>query len=330
MTLDDATRMNHHEEAEPAPSATISSSPLEASSAGEAPIAVAAETRAVIERVVRLAASDLPVLFTGEDGAGKRTFATWLHVQSRAGRRKLVRVSCLAVSEAQLEGELFGIESGPDARAGALESADGGTILIEHVNALPASFEPRLIHVLEYGQAYRAGSITPRSARVRFLATALRRPEGRDLVRRLAGAVVEVPPIRDRAADIEPLARLFLAAAASRALGAPADRGDRLDFTAEAVEALRAYDWPGNVGEIRLAVERAVATASGGQIDVPDLDLPPRSGVAVGALHDDVERLERRRIESALAASNGNRSRAARALGIARNTLLARLKQYGL
>jgi hypothetical protein len=283
---------------------------------GTLPVAVDDASRAVLERVGRVAASELPVLFTGEEGTGKRTFAAWLHAQSKRGRRPLVRVGCQAISEAQLEGELFGIESGPDARAGALETADGGAILLENVDALPASLESRLMHVLEYAQVYRVGSITARRARVRFLATARRRPEGRDLVRRLAGAVIEVPPLRARPADIEPLARRFATWSGSH------------DFAPGALEALQAHAWPGNVGELRVAVERAIATTTGGRIEAKDLDLPhAASGLA---LHADVEQLERARIEAALAATGGNRSRAARALGIARNTLLARLKTYGL
>ena len=287
------------------------------------PVAADPASQAVVARVARLATSELPVLFTGEEGAGKRTLAAWLHAQSRRSRAPFVRVSCQAMSEAQLEVELFGLQSGPDARAGALEAADGGTILIEHMNVLPAAFEPRLIHVIEYSQVFRPGSVTPRRARIRFLATARRRPEGRDLVRRLAGAVVEVPPLRARPADIEPLARRFAAASSL-------DRLEALDFAPDALDALRTYDWPGNVRELRIAVECAGLSARDGRIQARDLDLPERGTAASGALHDDVERLERQRIESALAASGGNRSRAARALGIARNTLLARLKAYGL
>ena len=287
------------------------------------PVAMDPASQAIVARVIRLATSELPVLFTGEEGVGKRALAAWLHAQSRRARAPFVRVSCQAVSEAQLEVELFGIQSGPDARAGALEGADGGTILIEHMNALPSSFEPRLIHVIEYAQVYRPGSVTPRRARVRFLATARRRPDGRDLVRRLAGAVVDVPPLRARPADIEPLARRFAAASTL-------DRMEALDFAPDALEALRTYDWPGNVRELRIAIECAGLSARSGRIQARDLDLPERGTATLGALHDDVERLERHRIESALAASGGNRSRAARTLGIARNTLLARLKAYGL
>jgi DNA-binding NtrC family response regulator len=290
---------------------------------GFEPVAVDPASLALVERVTRLAASELAVLFTGDEGVGKRTFAAFLHARSRGARGPLVRVSCQVATEAQLEAALFGIEGGAGARAGALERADGGTLLIEHLHALPASFEARLIHVLEFAQVYRVGSVAPRRARVRFLATAPRRPEGRDLVRRLAGAVVEVPPLRGRPADIEPLALRFVSESV-------VGRVEAMTFTPEARDALLAYDWPGNGRELRFAVERAVVPANDGLILARDLDLPVRSGARTGALHDDVERLERQRIEGALAASGGNRSRAARALGIARNTLLARLKAYGL
>jgi hypothetical protein len=280
-------------------------------------IVVDAATAAVRDRALRLAATDLPVLFTGEDGVGKRTFAAWLHAQSRRSRRALVRIDCRAMAEEPLATELFGIESGDGARGGALEAADGSTLLLENVDALPPSLEARLTHTLEYGQVYRTGGITPRRARVRFVATARRRPEGRDLVRKLAGAVVEVPALRARPEDVESLARSFAT-------------GSSLDFALEAIAALRSYPWPGNVAELRLTIERAVALADGGCIDVADLDLPSGSSSADQTLRVDVAALERDRIEAALTASGGNRSRAARALGIARNTLLARLKIYGL
>jgi DNA-binding NtrC family response regulator len=265
----------------------------------------------------------LAVLFTGDEGVGKRTFAAFLHARSKVSRGPFVRVSCQPTTPAQLEAALFGIESGPGAGAGALERADRGTLVIEHLNALPAAFEARLIHVLEFAQVYRLGSVAPRRARVRFLATAPRRPEGRDLVRRLAGAVVEVPPLRARAADIEALARRFVS---ETVVG----RAEGMTFAPDALDALKTYDWPGNGRELRIAVERAVVSANEGIILARDLDLPARSDTRGGALHDDVGRLERQRIESALAATGGNRSRAARALGIARNTLLARLKVYGM
>jgi DNA-binding NtrC family response regulator len=221
------------------------------------------------------------------------------------------------MSEEQLAVELFGIEADEGARSGAVEAADGGALLLENIESLPAALEPRLAHALDYGQVYRAGSISPRRARVRFVATARRRPEGRDLLRKIAGAVVEVPPLRARPADIEPLARSFAS-------------GSQLEFAPETLAALRGCAWPGNVAELRLAVDRAVALASGGRIEPHDLDLPAPASSADQTLRVGVAALERDRIEAALTLSGGNRSRAARALGIARNTLLARIKAFGL
>jgi DNA-binding NtrC family response regulator len=243
-----------------------------------------------------------------------------MHAQSKRARRPLVRVACGTMSEAQLESALFG--EGDGERGGALEAADGGALLLEHVDALPASLEARLAHVLEYAQTYRVRSTTPRRVRVRVLATARRRIDS-EMLRRLASVVVEVPPLRARRADIEPLARVFAVASC-----ATCGRG-AIEITASALDALRDHAWPGNARALRIAMDRAVASAEGPRLDAAALDLPAASREP-SALHDDVENLERERITAALAAHRGNRSRAARALGIARNTLLARLRAYGL
>jgi DNA-binding NtrC family response regulator len=267
--------------------------------------------------VGRLAASDLPALFVGEEGVGKRLLAATLHARSRHARRALVRVSCEAVSDAVLEAALFGAD-GADGRSGALEAADGGALLLEHVEALPTSLEPRLTHALEYGQTYRVGSTTPRRVHVRLVATARHRQTSfveRVLVGRLASVVVDVPPLRARTGDVEALARGFAGAR---------------ELAPEAIEALRAHPWPGNVRELRATVERTLHTATARVVGAEDLDLPPLPTTPPPALRAEVERLERERIEAALAAHGGNRSRAARALGIARNTLLTRLRSYGL
>jgi transcriptional regulator with AAA-type ATPase domain len=293
--------------------------PLATPSAGAARDLIAEDpaSRALLERLGRLASTDLPVLLSGEPGVGKRALACWLRAQSRRARGPFVQVRCGALPEAQLEAELFGLD-GED-RPGALESADGGTLLIERVELLPPSCQERLAHALEYGQAYRVGSTVRRPVRVRLLATTTRAPARRDPLRRLAPAVVDVAPLRERLADVEPLARRF-AAVGEASFG----------FTDEAIAALRAHDWPGNVRELRAVVERAAVLARSERVEVTDLDLPAPAADAVRALRDDVDDLERERIEAALAASGGNRSRAARALGIARNTLLVRLRAYGL
>jgi transcriptional regulator with AAA-type ATPase domain len=296
--------------------------PLATASTGAARDLVAEDpvSRALLGRLERLASTDLPVLLSGESGVGKRTLACWLRARSRRARGPFVQVRCGALPEAQLEAELFGLD-GED-RPGALESADGGTLLVERVELLPPSCQERLAHALEYAQVYRVGSTVRRSVRVRLLATTTRAPARRDPLRRLAPAVVDVPSLRERPADVEPLARRLAAAGA-------VDRVS-IDFTEEAIAALRAHDWPGNVRELRAVVERAALLAQGERIEAADLDLPAPAAGSVRALRDEVDDLERERIEAALAASGGNRSRAARALGIARNTLLVRLRGYGL
>ena len=282
------------------------------------PIAEDAVSVALKARIARLAENDLPVLFVGEEGTGKSTWAAWMHAQSKRARRPLVRVACDTMSEAQVESALFG--EGDGERSGAIEAADGGALLLEHVDALPASLEARLAHVLEYAQTYRLRSTTPRRVRVRVLATARRRIDS-EMLRRLASVVVEVPPLRARRDDVAPLARRF-AEAACAALNRPV-----VELTEGALDTLRDHAWPGNTRALRIAIDRAIASTDAARLDAAALNLPSASREP-SALHDDVDNLERERIAAALAAHGGNRSRAAKALGIARNTLLARLRVY--
>jgi two-component system response regulator AtoC len=284
------------------------------------PVAEDAVSLALKARVSRLAANDLPVLFVGEEGTGKSTWAAWAHAQSKRARRPLIRVACETMSAAQLESALFG--EGDGERSGAIEAADGGSLLLEHAEALPASLEARLAHVLEYAQTYRVRSTTPRRVRVRVLATARRRIDS-EMLRRLASVVVEVPPLRARRDDIAPLARRFVAASCATFNRAA------VELTPGALDTLRDHAWPGNARALRIAVDRAVASTDAPRLEAATLELPSASHEP-SALHEDVQNLERERITSALAAHGGNRSRAARALGIARNTLLARLRAYGV
>jgi ActR/RegA family two-component response regulator len=282
-----------------------------------------AESTAGLElkaRASRLAQTAFPLLFVGEEGTGKRVLAAWVHAKSKLGRRPLVRIACDTMLEAQLEAAIFGEDGGDSCRA--IEAADGGAMLLERIDALPAALEARLAHVLEYGQTYRVGSTTPRRVRVRVLATARRRVD-REMLRRLASVVVEVPPLRGRRDDIAPLARAFTASACV-ATGRPP-----MELSAGAIDVLRKHPWPGNVRALRIAIERAVASTAGPRIDEAALDLSPAAREA-SALRDEVETLERERIAAALETHGGNKSRAARALGIARNTLLTRIRTYGI
>ncbi len=285
-----------------------------------------------LQRMVELIAPGrLPVLLVGETGAGKEVVARALHAKSPRAERPFLVFHCAAVPETLLESEMFGHERGAftgavQARPGLFELAAGGTVFLDEIGELPASVQVKLLRVLEDRAFLRVGAVTPRPLDVRFIAATHRDlaaevTSGRfrqDLYFRVNGATLRVPPLRERAAEIEPLARAFLAEAAT-GLGrvAPA-------LSPEALDALRRRAWPGNVRELRHVIERAVLLAGEGPIAPkhlptaePTREAPPR---------DD----DRGRIEEALRACGGNQSRAAELLGISRRTLTKRLGALGM
>jgi two-component system, NtrC family, response regulator AtoC len=303
---------------------------------------------AVYDMVTRVAASDAPVLLLGESGSGKEVIAQVVHARSPRSGGPLVRLNCAAFSESLLESELFGYERGAftgaqTAKPGLLETASGGTVFLDEIGEMSPTLQAKLLRVLEDRQVLRVGGLRPRPLDVRFLAATNRDLEvevtrsgfRKDLYYRLSGITVEIPPLRRRQAEIEPLARLFVADASARAgkHRAPA-------LTAEALDALRAYDWPGNVRELRNVIERAVLLCDADHIERCHLPLDKllcsiaapdeASAPPPGDLRAELQRVERSMIARALDVCGGNQSQAARMLGIARNTLLARIRDYGL
>jgi two-component system, NtrC family, response regulator AtoC len=311
------------------------------------PIIVEPAMRELIATTERVAAGDIHVLVVGETGVGKELFAELVHRRSPRRGGPLVRINCAAVTETLLESELFGHEKGAftgavDARPGLLETAHGGTMFLDEVAELSPALQAKLLRVLEHPEVLRVGGRAPRPLDVRFVAATNRDLDaevarGRfraDLYYRLAGVTIAIPPLRARPADLEPLARSFAADAWQR-LG----RSGSPRFAPEALAALSAHAWPGNVRELRNTIERAVLLCDGDLIVREHLPVPwPGAPAATdeasaepsSALRDDVQRLERSRIEDALARCKGNRTHAAKLLGIARNTLIARMKAYGL
>jgi len=334
-----------------------------------APIAETAEEGGAMRLLRRLAmqvaASDLCVLIQGETGVGKEVMAETLHRMSPRASRKFLRLHCAAFTETLLESELFGHERGAftgahAAKPGLLETANGGTVLLDEIGELPMATQVKLLRVLEDQKVLRVGGIEPRSIDVRFVAATNRDLEaevaaGRfrsDLYFRLNGVTLWIPPLRERLDEIEPLARQFVSNACRRL-----KRAEESPLTAEALKRLRAYAWPGNIRELRNTIERAVLLCGRGPIRVehlptekmgatllqpPPLKLPtptpapadetpaiPPSGSTRG-LHGELDALERQRILDAVAQCGGNQSRAARLLGISRNTLAARLDAYGV
>ncbi|HET7500877.1 MAG TPA: sigma 54-interacting transcriptional regulator, partial [Kofleriaceae bacterium] len=293
----------------------------------------------------RIAAGDISVLIVGETGVGKEVMAEEIYRRSRRSSRPFLRLSCGALSETLLESELFGHEGGafPAAagdRPGLLETASGGIVLLDEIGELPMSLQVKLLRVLEDKQVRRLGGMRSYPLDLRFIATTNRDLEKhaarglfrQDLYYRLAGTTLEIPPLRHRTGDIEPLARGFLDQA-SRHLGVPAT------LSPEALAWLRAYRWPGNIRELRHVIERAVLLAGASPITPAHLPVGkvgterPRSTPPADAEDKDRpidETEERRHIIEVLTACGGNQSRAAKQLGISRGALIRRLERYGI
>jgi DNA-binding NtrC family response regulator len=302
-------------------------------------IAESAAMRPVLELMERIAPSDANVLVMGEHGTGKEVVARWIHAASGRSDKALVVVNVGGLSEGVFESELFGHVKGAftDAktdRAGRFELADGGTLFLDEIANIGFSQQARLLRVLQAGELERVGSSQTRRVDVRLIAATnadLRAEVAaghfrEDLLFRLNTIEIRLPPLRDRREDILPLAQYFLKRHATRY------GKQRFGFSEEALQALKAYDWPGNVREVDHAVERAVLLARLPTIQSEDLALaavPVRAGAPPGG-DTSLESLEREAIRQALSRHDGNVSLAAKALGLSRSALYRRLQRYGL
>jgi two-component system, NtrC family, response regulator AtoC len=290
--------------------------------------------------VARIAASPINLLIHGETGAGKEVLARTVHaVSKRAG--PFLALNCAAIHGGLLESELFGHEKGAftgavQARSGLLESAAGGTVFLDEIGDLPHELQAKLLRVLEAREVFRVGGTRPIALDVRFVAATHRDLKDdvargtfrEDLYYRLHGVTLVVPPLRERRSAILPLIGRLLAEAAER-MGAP--QTPRLHPAAAAI--LHAHDWPGNVRELRAVLERAVLLAEDGEIRAEHLvlDGPPTSAPGDDAAPADLsadDAAERDRIIAALHECAGNQTRAAKALGISRATLVTKLKLF--
>jgi hypothetical protein len=229
------------------------------------------------ELVERVAATDVAVLVLGESGAGKEVIARAVHGRSPRAAAPFVTINCAALSEASLESELFGVECGaPGAtqvRPGLIESADKGTLFLDAIDAMPLATQEKLARVIAKQELLRIGASEPRAIDVRFVAATSQRVSelvvsggfSRDLYAHINGITLPVPPLRERRADIAPLATMFLAQAAERA-GRPAPI-----LAPEVRSFLAAYPWPGNVRELRNVIERALTLSSGSIVRCADI-----------------------------------------------------------
>jgi two-component system, NtrC family, response regulator AtoC len=286
----------------------------------------------VFKQVARAAQSEVPVLITGETGTGKEMVARSLHQRSRRARAPFIAVDCNAIAESLMESELFGHARGAftgatGARRGLFEEASGGTLLLDELGDLGPKIQSQLLRALQEGEIRRVGESTPVKVDVRIVAAtnkdlrALVR-EGRfreDLLYRLDVVSLHLPPLRERREDIPALVE-HLASVHVRG-------GVRPVVTEEAVQRLMAYDWPGNVRQLENLVARALALNATGILT--PLDFPAPIGDAVtpqgpSGLSDDfpsLDELNRRYAQQVLQHAGGNKSEAARILGVDRKTL---------
>jgi DNA-binding NtrC family response regulator len=283
-------------------------------------------SEAALTLACQVARSDIPVLVTGPNGAGKERYAEIIHANSAAARGPFVALNCGALPAELIEAELFGAEAGAytganKPREGKFEAADGGTLFLDEIGTLPLAGQVKLLRVLETGRFERLGGNRERSVKVRIVsATNADLPaliaDGRfreDLYYRLNGIELRLPPLAQRPRDILPLARHFLPA------------GKRLGEDAE--RALQQHAWPGNVRELRNVMQRAALLARGEAIGAADLALPAATTQDIGAGGDEPDRGA---IEAALARSGGVLAQAAAELGLSRQALYRRLDRLGI
>lgn len=281
------------------------------------------------ERVIALACqvarSDLPVLITGPNGAGKEKIAEIVQANSAVKHGAFVTLNCGALPSELIEAELFGAEAGAytganKAREGKFEAADGGTLFLDEIGNLPPAGQMKLLRVLETGKFERLGSNRERHVRVRVISAtnadlpAMIREGGfrEDLYYRLNAIELALPPLAERPGDILPLAELFR----------PADK----PLAESACAALLRHNWPGNVRELRNVVQRAGLLAQGDRIEAADLNLPkapPRKPVAAAES-------DKAGIEAALVRANGVIAQAAAELGLSRQALYRRMERFGI
>ena len=297
--------------------------------------------RQLLATVARLAEVDVTVLVLGASGTGKEMVARALHHGGRRRDAPFVAVNCAALPETLLESELFGIErgvaTGVERRAGVIERAGGGTLLLDEIGDMSPVVQAKLLRVLQEREVTRVGGARPIPVDVRVVAATHRDLERavrdggfrEDLYFRLKVATVRVPTLAERREDVPLLAHHFLARAAARHGRAG------LRLSPEAVAALVARAWPGNVRELENVIEQAAVMAEGPVIGPADVGDTPTARTEHeldyrGVVGAAVDHTERALIARALAAAGQNRTRAARLLGIGRRTLLYKLKRHGL
>jgi len=303
------------------------------------------EFNSVVRSAQIVAATDVTVLLLGESGTGKELMANAMHRASSRRAAPFVAINCAALPEQLVESELFGHRKGAftgaiDSHSGRIRAAEGGTLFLDEVGELPLSIQAKLLRFLESGECQAVGEKAPSKVDVRVIAatnrdlhTLVRQGLFReDLYYRLNVVPLEMPPLRRRHGDIVLLIeQLTMQLAARYGLEAPR-------YSSRALTRLEGHAWPGNIRELRNFCERMVVLLHGRTVEVENLPqeiAKPHCAAASGpfTLPDSgikLDELEQEMIRQALDRARGNRSRAARLLGLSRDTLLYRIKKYAL
>ncbi len=298
----------------------------------------------LFETLALVAPSDATVLINGESGTGKELIAGALHHNSKRKEKPFIKVNCAALNENLLESELFGHEKGAftgadSRRKGRFELASTGTLFLDEIGDMSAQTQAKLLRVLQEGELERLGGSDTIRVDVRLVAATHRDlnemvKEGtfrQDLFFRLSVVPIELPPLRQRTEDIPALADFFLKRYAKK------NQKDIKGFHPQALMLLARYSWPGNIRELENSIERAVILCLGEQItpkELPPQMVPDDFETVEAPLStqggQSLKNVEREAIRTTLEQTDGNKSRTAKILGIARQTLINKIKAYGL
>ena len=298
--------------------------------------------RRVISLIEQVAATTAPVLITGETGTGKELAAKSIHARSARRDRPFVAINCAAMPEALIESELFGHERGSftgahQRQAGCFERANGGTLLLDEITEMRPEMQAKLLRVLEEKEVRRLGGGREIPIDVRVLAASNRQPrrairEGRlreDLYFRLSVLSIELPPLRQRIEDVPLLAAEFL-----RQFNREHRKAVQ-GVAEDCLKSLKAYSWPGNVRELRNVIERAVILCRSSMLSSGDLPTDLAEQFAMGTDADftirpgaSLKEVEAELIFRTLASVGGNKTRAARILGVARRSIYNLLERH--
>ncbi|WP_394808000.1 sigma-54-dependent transcriptional regulator [Nitrosomonas sp.] len=299
-------------------------------------------TRALLSLAKRVAQSPATVMLTGESGCGKEVIARFIHQHSLRASRPFVAINCAAIPENLLEATLFGYEKGAftgaaQSQPGKFEQAEGGTLLLDEISEMPLELQAKLLRVLQEREVERVGGHKMIKLDIRVLATSNRNMMAmvksgqfrEDLYYRLNVFPIEIPSLRERPLDIEPLAQRVLEIAVTSTRQSPCR------MTKAAIEKLTQHTWPGNVRELENVMQRAMILATN-TIETEHIDLPKADSSHetdtknADSSSQDIKTLERNHILETLAAVNGSRKLAVKKLGISERTLRYKLQQYRL